>query len=76
MAYSIGPDFHDPRTINKWPGPHGIERADKVATRVGYDRTFHDVKNWGFEAVFGDENVDVREQFKLTLGVTLVSSPS
>jgi hypothetical protein len=25
------------------------------------------LKNWGFESVFGDDEVDVREQFKLTL---------
>ena len=44
-----------------------MERADKVATRVGYSKTKKDLKNWGFESFFGDEEVDVREQFKLTL---------
>lgn len=46
---------------------HGIEKADKVATRVGYSKTKGDLRNWGFESVWGDDNVIVREQFKLTL---------
>jgi hypothetical protein len=44
-----------------------MERADKVATRVGYSKTKKDLKNWAFESFFGDEGIDVREQFKLTL---------
>ena len=67
VAYSIGPDWSDPRTLNRWPSVHGIEQADKVATRVGYGKNRSDLRNWGFECVFGEENVDVREQFKLTL---------
>lgn len=67
VAYSIGPDWSDPRTLNRWPSKHGTEKADKVATRVGYDKGKKDLKNWGFESVFGDKEVDVREQFKLTL---------
>lgn len=66
MAYSIGPDWSEPKTITRWPGPHGEVRADKVATRVGYDRGGQ-LRNWGFESVLGDENVQVRELFKLTL---------
>lgn len=46
---------------------HGIEKADKVATRVGYSKTRGDLRNWGFESVWGDDNIYVREQFKLTL---------
>lgn len=38
-----------------------------MATRVGYSKGRKDLKNWGFESVFGDDQVDVREQFKLTL---------
>ncbi|KAK1086943.1 hypothetical protein LTR33_001309 [Friedmanniomyces endolithicus] len=67
VAYSIGPDWSDPHTINRWPGHHGIEKADKVATRVRYSKTRDEVKNWGFESVFGDDQTTVREQFKLTL---------
>jgi hypothetical protein len=44
-----------------------MEKADKVATRVGYSKTRREPKNWGFESVFGDIEIDVREQFKLTL---------
>lgn len=53
--------------MNRWPGNDGIERADKVATRVGYCRANNTLKNWGFLSTFGDESVEVREQFKLTL---------
>ena len=38
-----------------------------VATRVGYSRNTGALKNWGFETVFGEEDVEIREQFKLTL---------
>ena len=44
-----------------------MERADKVATRVGYSKARNDLSNWGFESVFGDDSMNVREQFKLTL---------
>jgi hypothetical protein len=44
-----------------------MERADKVATRVGYCKTTGALKSWGFESVFSDDSVDIREQFKLTL---------
>ncbi|PIB01699.1 hypothetical protein CB0940_02019 [Cercospora beticola] len=67
VAYSIGPDWSEPKVINRWPGYHGVERADKVATRVGYRKGTNVVKNWGFESTFGDESIDLREQFKLTL---------
>lgn len=53
--------------INRWPGYHGVERADKVATRVGYSKTTNAVKNWGFESTFADDSIQLREQFKLTL---------
>ncbi|KAK5125179.1 hypothetical protein LTR85_000855 [Meristemomyces frigidus] len=67
VAYSIGPDWSEPRTLNRWPSNVGIEKADKVATRVGYTKDTNKQKNWGFESVFADEGVNVREQFKLTL---------
>ncbi|KXS95555.1 hypothetical protein AC578_5259 [Pseudocercospora eumusae] len=68
VAYSIGPDWHHPRTINLWPGSHGDVKADKVATRVGYSQSQGGgVQAWGFECMFGDTNLEVREQFKLTL---------
>ena len=41
----IGPDWSDLRTLNRWPSKHGMERADKVATRVGYSKTKKDLKN-------------------------------
>jgi hypothetical protein len=44
-----------------------VEKADKVPTCVGYSKGRKPLKNWGFESVFGDQEVDVREQFMLTL---------
>ncbi|KAK5707218.1 hypothetical protein LTR17_020907 [Elasticomyces elasticus] len=67
VAYSIGPDWSPPHNLTRWPGRHGVEKADKVATRVGYSKSRNDVQGWGFESTFGDEGVTVREQFKLTL---------
>lgn len=67
VAYSIGPDWSDPRTLNSWPSYDGIQRADKVATRVAYSKTGHNLVSWGFGATLGDDSVHVREHFKLTL---------
>ncbi len=67
MAYSVGPDFSYPHTINRWPAGHGAMKAEKVATRVGYSKETGELRNWGFETVFGDDTINVREQFKLTL---------
>lgn len=68
VAYSIGPDWTDPKILRSWPGYYGTRNADKVATRVGYDKSRpNQLKNWGFSTVFEDDTVHVREQFKLTL---------
>lgn len=67
MSYSIGPDWPEPRNLNRWPSSHGFEKADKVATRVGYSRKSKQLNKWGFQCVFGDENFDVHEHFKLAL---------
>ncbi|SMQ49896.1 unnamed protein product [Zymoseptoria tritici ST99CH_3D7] len=67
VAFSIGPDWSDPKVISRWPGFHGVERADKVATRIGYSKQNQKVKNWGFETTFGDSSIELREQFKLSL---------
>ncbi|KAK5115755.1 hypothetical protein LTR62_000844 [Meristemomyces frigidus] len=67
VAYSIGPDWGKPHTLNRWPSRDGIVKAEKVATRVGYDKHTGQLKNWGFLSTFDDPTVDVREQFKLVL---------
>ncbi|KAK5170090.1 uncharacterized protein LTR77_004674 [Saxophila tyrrhenica] len=67
VAYSIGPDWSDPRTLNRWPGAHGTVREDKVATRVGYSKASGDLATWGFLSVFDDEATVVHDFFKLTL---------
>ncbi|KAF2223070.1 hypothetical protein BDZ85DRAFT_121257 [Elsinoe ampelina] len=67
IAYSIGPDWSEPRTLNKWPSNEGIEKADKVATCVGYAKSDGRLVNWGFKSDFRDINVVVHEQFKLFL---------
>ncbi|QIW94963.1 hypothetical protein AMS68_000481 [Peltaster fructicola] len=67
VAYSLGPDWSHPLCLNKWPSANGLERADKVATRVGYSKDTDTLVNWGFESSFDDRAINVREQFKLTL---------
>ncbi|KAF2156898.1 actin-like ATPase domain-containing protein [Myriangium duriaei CBS 260.36] len=67
VAYSVGPDWSEPHNLNRWPSQDGIQKADKVATRVGYDIKTGKLINWGFESDFGSNHIEVREQFKLTL---------
>ncbi|KAK3655219.1 hypothetical protein LTR56_003640 [Elasticomyces elasticus] len=67
VAYSIGPDWSPPHNLNRWPGRHGVEKADKVATRISYSKARDEVQGWGFESTFGDEGVTVRENFLLTV---------
>jgi hypothetical protein len=70
VAYSIGPDWCEPRVIKRWPGPQedgSIKSADKVLTRLAYDKNTKQLRAWGFQCVWDEQRYDIREHFKLTL---------
>lgn len=66
VAYSMGPDWSRPTTIQHWPGRLGHENRNKVTTSVAYDRNGKPV-SWGFLVNEEDPNLDVQQYFKLYL---------
>ncbi|KAL4914331.1 hypothetical protein BDW62DRAFT_145246 [Aspergillus aurantiobrunneus] len=67
VAYTIGPDWGPPKTIQRWPGKLLSELANKVPTSLLYDADGMTVKEWGFGCDAADESGDIREFFKLHL---------
>jgi hypothetical protein len=70
VAYSMGPEWAAPTTIQHWPGKLGHENRNKVDTAVAYDpRTGHPV-TWGFLVDNDTRDIEVQELFKLYLDPT------
>lgn len=67
VAYSIGPEWLPPRTIQRWPGKLISELANKVPTAIEYESPSHSVKSWGFLCNTEDPASDIKEYFKLHL---------
>jgi len=67
VAYSIGPHWAPPSTIQHWPGRVGYENRNKVTTAVAYNYETGNPVSWGFLVNRDDENLDVRDLFKLYL---------
>jgi hypothetical protein len=67
VAYSIGPEWLPPRTIQRWPGKLISELANKVPTAIEYESASHTVKSWGFLCNTEDPISDIKEYFKLHL---------
>lgn len=66
VAYSMGPEWPDPKTIQHWPGKLGHEIRNKVDTSVSYD--FNDkLRTWGFLCNPDDEEREYNSLFKLYL---------
>jgi hypothetical protein len=55
-----------PKTFQLW-GAHAGEIANKVPSRVAYDRRTGELKAWGFQCEPDDLTADLREYFKLYL---------
>lgn len=67
VAYSIGPEWLPPRTIQRWPGKLISELANKVPTAIEYESPSHSVKSWGVLCNTEDPASDIKEYFKLHL---------
>ncbi|KAL4791466.1 hypothetical protein BDV19DRAFT_370441 [Aspergillus venezuelensis] len=66
VAYTIGPDWGPPKTIQRWPGKLLSELANKVPTSLLYNSDNATVKEWGF-GCDAAEPPDVKEFFKMHL---------
>ncbi|KIW12405.1 hypothetical protein PV08_09682 [Exophiala spinifera] len=67
VAYSWGPDWADPKTIQHWPGKLGHEIRNKVDTAIAYDKRTGNPVSWGFLVDYAAEEVEIQELFKLYL---------
>ena len=67
VAYSMGPEWAEPKTLQHWPGKMISELANKVPTRIQYGENSREIKAWGFLCDQDDEDADIREFFKLHL---------
>jgi hypothetical protein len=67
VAYSIGPEFAPPKTIQRWPGKLGHELRNKVDTSVSYDIHTSQITSWGFLCNPDDERFEYNALFKLYL---------
>ncbi|KAL2855677.1 hypothetical protein BJX68DRAFT_264031 [Aspergillus pseudodeflectus] len=68
VAYTIGPEWGPPKTVQRWPGKLLSELANKVPTSVLYGSDGKTVKEWGFGCdTAEDQLADVKEFFKLHL---------
>ncbi|QIX01435.1 hypothetical protein AMS68_006952 [Peltaster fructicola] len=67
VAWSSGPDWPDPKTIQRWPGRLSHELRNKVDTCVSYDGQTGELAAWGFLCNPDDEKFEFNELFKLYL---------
>lgn len=66
VAYSMGPDWPEPKTLQHWPGKLINELANKVPTLLQYNDT-GGIKGWGFLCDQESEDTDFLGYFKLHL---------
>ncbi|KAL5358279.1 hypothetical protein BJX96DRAFT_173296 [Aspergillus floccosus] len=67
VAYTIGPEWGPPKTIQRWPGRLLSELANKVPTSLVYGQDGKTVKDWGFGCDVEDNATEIKEFFKLHL---------
>ena len=63
----MGPEWPDPKTIQRWPGKLGHELRNKVDSSVSYDFYTGHVTSWGFLCNPDDERFEYNALFKLYL---------
>ena len=68
MAYSMAPDWPEPKTMQHWPGKMINELANKVPTLLQYNENTNTVKAWGF--LCDEEDGEDVGYFKLHLDPT------
>ncbi|KAL7657523.1 actin-like ATPase domain-containing protein [Aspergillus phoenicis ATCC 13157] len=67
VAYSYGPDWPPPKTIQRWPGKLPGELANKVPTCIIYGSDSKTVSHWGFQCDIDNYEAQTKEFFKLHL---------
>ncbi|KAL4870409.1 hypothetical protein BDV12DRAFT_207712 [Aspergillus spectabilis] len=67
VAYTIGPEWGPPKTIQRWPGKLLSELANKVPTSLVYGPDGKTLKDWGFGCDTEDNTSEIKEFFKLHL---------
>ena len=67
VAYSTGPDWHDPKVIQIWPGLAGQELRNKVTSALSYEPRTRNVVSWGFTTDLEADCGDTHDLFKLYL---------
>ncbi|KAI9037071.1 Hsp70 family protein [Aspergillus affinis] len=67
VAYSCGPEWSSPKTIQRWPGTLLSELANKVPTSLEYCSESGLLQNWGFKCDPEAKGSDIKEFFKLHL---------
>lgn len=63
----MGPDWADPKTLQRWPGRLGHEVRNKVPTSISYDVRTGQRTTWGFFCHPEDERYECNTLFKLLL---------
>ena len=63
----MGPEWTEPKTIQRWPGRLGHELHNKVTTCVSYDSTTGSQHDWGFLCEYEEDIYDQKSHFKLNL---------
>ncbi|KAL4881276.1 hypothetical protein BJY04DRAFT_189497 [Aspergillus karnatakaensis] len=67
VAYTFGPEWGPPKTIQRWPGKLLSELANKVPTSLVYGPDGKTLKDWGFGCDAEDQTLEIKEFFKLHL---------
>ncbi|PWY64726.1 hypothetical protein BO94DRAFT_505015 [Aspergillus sclerotioniger CBS 115572] len=67
VAYSYGPDWPPPKTIQRWPGKLPGELVNKVPTCITYHANSTRVIHWGFQCEVDSPEEGLKEFFKLHL---------
>ncbi|KAJ5084562.1 hypothetical protein NUU61_009141 [Penicillium alfredii] len=67
VAYSCGPEWLPPKTIQRWPGKLPGELTNKVQTCIEYAPGASSPKGWGYSCNQDNPDADIKEFFKLHL---------
>ena len=67
VAYSMGPEWLEPKTMQHWPEKGINELANKVPTLLQYEDDATTIKSWGFLCDTQESNEEMLTCFKLHL---------
>ena len=67
VAYSLGPEWAEPKTLQHWPPKILNELANKVPSQLKYDTTNKHVQSWGFLCESDNNDTEIVDCFKLHL---------